>query len=287
VRKPLIFSALFHVLILVLVLVSFEWFGKPEIINDNTPVVLVPPDALITPDAVPTPAPKPDEKPVEKPPEEKPPAEKAPEEQPEQASPTPPRVDEAAEAPPPEPAPTPEPKPEPPKPKQVTKDIPNVRPADKPKPPKQFDMAAIEKLLLDKRDTTAPQTKDKQPKKATNPSPSQSTEPNRNPMEQARATANIQSAIASQIAKCWTAPVGQTGAETLVVRIRIYLQPDGSLADDPAIVDRGRMMSDNLYRVAAEAAQRAVRRCSPLKLPNEYYDIWRDVILNFDPSKML
>ncbi len=284
-RKPLLYSGLFHTLVLVLMFVSWAWFGKPEPIEPNEPVIMVSPDALITPDAVPTPATKPVEKPEAKP-EEKPPAEKAPEPQPEQASPTPPRVEEAAEAPPPEPTPTPEPTPEPPKPKNVTKDIPNVRPADKPKPPKKFDMAAIEKLLLDKRDTVTPQTKDAK-KTPTNPDPSQSRDPNRNPMEQAQATANIQSAIASQIAKCWTAPVGATGAETLVVKIRIYLRVDGQLADEPVIVDRGRMMSDRLYKVAAEASVRAVKRCSPLKLPPQYYDIWRDVILNFDPSKML
>ncbi|MEN3974815.1 cell envelope integrity protein TolA [Emcibacter sp. SYSU 3D8] len=283
-RKPLIFSGLFHVLILAMALVSWNWFGEPEIIDDNVPVVMVPPEALITPDAIPTPTPKDEPKPQK--PDEKPPAEKAPEPEPDQASPTPPRVDEAAETPPPEPAPTPEPTPEPPKPDRVTKDLPNVTPRDKPKPPKKFDMAAIEKLLLDKRDTTTPQTKDNKPKKPTDPDPSQAKDPSRNPMEQARATANIQSAIASQIARCWAAPVGATGAETLVVRIRIYLRRDGSLANDPVIVDRGRMMSDNLYKVAAEAAKRAVQRCAPLKLPADYYDIWRDVILNFDP-KML
>ncbi|MGE4061404.1 MAG: hypothetical protein AB7E69_21360 [Sphingomonadales bacterium] len=283
-RKPFILSGLFHALVLVLTLVSWNLFGEPELIETNEPVIMVPPEALITPDAIPTPKPKDEPKPEK--PDEKPPAEKDPEPQPEQSSPTPPRVDEAAEAPPPEPTPTPEPVPEKPKPERVTKDLPNVTPRDKPKPPKKFDVAAIEKLLLDKRDTTAPQTKDK-PKKTTDPDPSQAKDPSRNPMDQARATANIQSAIASQIARCWTAPVGATGAETLVVRIRIYLRRDGSLADDPVIVDRGRMMSDNLYRVAAEAARRAVQRCAPLKLPPDYYDIWRDVILNFDPSKML
>lgn len=284
-RKPFIYSSIFHALIFAMALISWHWFGDPELLDDNEPVIMVSPDALISPDAIPTPEKnKPEDAPK---PEEKPPAEKAPEPEPEQASPTPPRVEEAAEAPPPEPAPTPEPTPEPPKPERVTKDLPNVTPRDKPKPPKKFDMAAIEKLLLNKTDSTAPQTKDNKPKKPTDPDPSQSKSDNRNPMENARATANIQSAIASQIARCWTAPVGATGAETLVVRIRIYLRPDGSLSDEPVIVDRGRMMSDNLYRVAAEAAKRAVQRCSPLKLPPEYYDLWRDVQLNFDPSKML
>ncbi len=283
-RKPLIFSSLFHAVILAVVLISFNLW-PPEPIVSSEPVIMVTPDMLIAENAIPKPAEEPKPEPPK--PEEKPPAEKAPEPEPEQSSPTPPRVEEAEEAPPPEPAPTPEPKPEPPKPKNVTKDLPNVTPRDKPKPPKKFDVAAIEKLLLNKTDNTAPQTKDKPPKKQTDPDPSRAQDTSRNPMEQARATANIQSLIATQIARCWTAPVGATGAETLVVRIRIYLRRDGSLEDEPIIVDRGRMMSDNLYRVAAEAAKRAVQRCAPLRLPSDYYDLWRDVQLNFDPSKML
>ncbi|MBI1180015.1 MAG: hypothetical protein GC201_05610 [Alphaproteobacteria bacterium] len=287
-RKPLIFSAVFHAVIIALMFISFDLFGKPEILDDATVVELVSPDQ-IAPEAAPKQEQKPEEKPPEPKPEEPKPAEKAPEVKTETAQSEPQRVDEAAEEPPPEVAPEPKPeeKPEPPKPNPVTKDLPNVRPHDKPKPPKKFDMAAIEKMLLDKRDNTRPQEKDKKTATSPTPKPAPPDTPARSPMDDAKARASIASAIASQIHQCWIAPVGATGAETLVVKLRIYLRTDGSLAQEPVIVDRARMLSDNYYRVAAEAARRAVQRCAPFKLPGEYYDIWRDVTLNFDPSKAL
>jgi hypothetical protein len=287
VRKPLLLSTLFHAVIIAMMFISFDLFGKPEIIEDTIAVELVPDDVGLT--AIPKP--KPVERPEEKPPtpEEKPPAEKAPEVQEEMASDTPPRVDEVPETPPPEVAPTPEPEKtlEPPKPQRVTRDLPNVTPRDKPKPPKKFDMAAIEKALLDKRDSTLPQTREP-PKRRTDPDPQPAREEaNRSQFEDAQARASIAQAIASQIRRCWNAPVGATGAETLSVRLRIYLRADGELRQPPVIVDAGRMRSDELYRVAAEAAKRAVHRCAPLKLPTEYYDIWADVTLDFDPSNLL
>jgi outer membrane biosynthesis protein TonB len=290
VRKPLIFSGIFHAIIIAMMFVSFDLWGEPEIPEESVVVMLTEEDAKIELDAIPTPKPEkaPDPAPA---PEVTPEAEKAPEKQPDPAEVTPPRVDEAAAAPEPEPAPVEEPieKPEPPKkPEPVTKDLPNVTLKDKPKPENKFDPKKIA-LLLDKRDSTKPQATDPKKTKQTdpNPNPAQSEPTERNPREQAAAVANLQSAIASQVAKYWTAPVGATGAETLVIRLRIQLRADGELAREPAVLDRGRMMSDNLYRVAAEAAVRAVKRSAPLKLPPEYYDIWRDVELNFDPSSLM
>ena len=46
-------------------------------------------------------------------------------------------------------------------------------------------------------------------------------------------------------------------------------------------------MSDPFYRTAAESARRAVRVCEPLPVPPKKYDIWRDIYLTFDPSRML
>ena len=46
------------------------------------------------------------------------------------------------------------------------------------------------------------------------------------------------------------------------------------------------MASDPVYRAFAESAVRAVRACSPLKLPPESYQQWRNVIFNFDPAML-
>ena len=75
-------------------------------------------------------------------------------------------------------------------------------------------------------------------------------------------------------------------AEELVVRIRINLAPDGQLVGTPKILDTSRMRSDGFFRAAAEAARRAIQLCGKLELPVQDYDIWKEVVLNFDPSKM-
>ena len=46
------------------------------------------------------------------------------------------------------------------------------------------------------------------------------------------------------------------------------------------------MSRDPVFRAFAESAVRAVRACSPLKLPPESYQVWRNIIFNFDPSRM-
>ncbi len=282
-RKPLIFSGLFHVLILVFVLVSFN-FWEPKLDEESAIIVAVTDDMEIAKEAVTKPSePKPPAPPE---PIEKPQAEKAPEKQPEIKNPEPQRVDqEQAETPPAPPEPAPADKPPPPEPKQVTKDIPNVTQRDKPKPPTKFDPTKIAQLL-NKTDNRAPPTPDKKVQKATDPDPSKASQQNQSPLQAQQARANLISVIASQIKQCWVAPIGATGAETLVVKIRIYLRVDGNLADIPEILDRTRM-SDPLYRVAAESAVRAVQRCAPIKrLPPEMYDDYKVVTLNFDP-KML
>jgi colicin import membrane protein len=51
-------------------------------------------------------------------------------------------------------------------------------------------------------------------------------------------------------------------------------------------MDAARMGNDPVFRAFAESAVRAVRSCSPLKLPPESYQVWRNIIFNFDPSLM-
>ena len=95
-------------------------------------------------------------------------------------------------------------------------------------------------------------------------------------------------AIRYQIEQCWIVPGGARDAENLVVRIKFSLNPDGSLAKAPEIVDTGGRMSDSFYRAAADSARRAVIKCSPLKqLPVDKYERWREITLTFNPQDMV
>ena len=73
------------------------------------------------------------------------------------------------------------------------------------------------------------------------------------------------------------------GVGGLKAEIHILLRPDGAVQSvEP--MDLPRMSADPAFRTFAESAVRAVRACSPLKLPPESYQVWRNVIVNFDPS---
>lgn len=69
-----------------------------------------------------------------------------------------------------------------------------------------------------------------------------------------------------------------------VARVRISLNKDGSLAGPPKIVSP---VTPPLDKVA-EAAVRAITRCAPfpgLTSFAAHYDMWRDVILTFNPGE--
>lgn len=96
-------------------------------------------------------------------------------------------------------------------------------------------------------------------------------------------------AIRSQFVKCWRMPAGARDAHELAARVRIQLNPDGSVNKAELASDqRGRYSSDQFFRAAADSAIRAVWKCNPLVgLPPEKFDAWSDMELNFDPAEML
>ena len=224
----------------------------------------------------------------------------------EKPPPTPPPKPEAprpAEAPPapaePEPEDTvvvPEAKPEPPK--KIAK--PERKPASpskrvakaKPTPPKakaapkpkkyKFDADRIA-ALVDKtpRERSAAETPE------TPRTPPKVTSRTAQPLAGQALTLSEVDALRAQIERCWIVQAGARYAEDLVVTIRVFLNPDGSLRRAPRIVDDGRMAADPFFRAAAESAVRAVLKCEPFKMPVAKYHRWREIELTFDPSEML
>lgn len=71
-----------------------------------------------------------------------------------------------------------------------------------------------------------------------------------------------------------------------VVAVRVLLGPDGSLQQAETL-DWHTSARDPFFRSSAEAAMRAVKRCSPLKLPPNKHMVWRSMVLTFDPAVLL
>jgi len=95
-------------------------------------------------------------------------------------------------------------------------------------------------------------------------------------------------ALKAQIFGCWSIPLGLPYNEDLMVRIKLELEPDGSVVKSE-ILDHARMNKpgQNFYKVLAESALRAIKLCEPLKVPATGYERWKELQLNFDASEML
>ena len=202
------------------------------------------------------------------------------------AEPKPEKTVEAPKPPAPKPAPKPETAAAAPKPQPKP-----AAPARKPEPPKQTAKADAPK--------PAPKTKDfdsdrisallnKIPDAVDEPEPQDwaaETKPVRgqsNGTEMAMSVNEID-ALRTRISECWTPPPGGLGADAIVVKIRLKLNQDGTLEGYPSVANSG---SSPLFQAAAESAVRAVFQCQPYALPVAKYALWRDMILNFDPSQM-
>ena len=76
--------------------------------------------------------------------------------------------------------------------------------------------------------------------------------------------------------------------ENLLVRIKLQLKPDGTVAKSE-IIDHARMNKpgQGFYKVLAESALRAVKLCQPLRVPTTGYERWKELQLNFDAREML
>ena len=101
-------------------------------------------------------------------------------------------------------------------------------------------------------------------------------------------TLSEEDALKAQIFGCWSIPLGLPYNEDLLVRIRLMLEPDGSVAKTE-ILDHVRMNKpgQGFYKVLAESALRAVKLCQPLRVPTSGYERWKELQLNFDAREML
>jgi hypothetical protein len=86
-----------------------------------------------------------------------------------------------------------------------------------------------------------------------------------------------------QLAGCWYLNPQKTPAPIPTVEIKVELLPDGTVSS-AQVENPDRMQTDPAFRDAAEAALRAVRKCSPLKLPPDKYLAWKSTIFRFSAS---
>jgi hypothetical protein len=227
----------------------------PPVVKPVEPEPTPPPVAAAEPDPTPPPAPAP-----------------------EPASPPPEPV---AEAPPP---------PEEPTPPAVTPPRPHLAPAQptpkvaaqtpKPKEQKPFDIDQIT-AMLDKQPEAAPQP-DPAPAQP-QPAKPQTTIGSLIGETDVAMTANELDALRARLAQCWSPPIGWTDPAEVRVVLMLYLNSDGSMSQEPQVVEAP---AGRYSQTAPESAVRAVRRCAPYNLPPEKFESWKQVKVTFDPINM-
>ena len=300
-RKSLIFSVVFHVLVVVVSYVGLPAFKRPLLMVE-TPVMV----GLVTiaerTNAPPPPPRKPKPKKKSKAKRVKPPAPPK-SKTPPPPPPPPPSQDVAAVAPPqspkvkakkkPKPKPKPKAKPKPAPKTKVPPRLAKAKPKRKPKPPDNF--ASVLKTL-EELERSQPKKKDdkKQKQKKKKPEENfdqmiaqalQSQKPQHDPTRPL--TISQIDYVRQQIARCWNLPTGAKEAENLIIEIKVGMNPDGTVRE-AHVTDQARMSTDVFYQAAAESARRAVLnpRCQPFKLPRDRYNLWQTMTLTFNPKEM-
>jgi hypothetical protein len=89
--------------------------------------------------------------------------------------------------------------------------------------------------------------------------------------------------LLARLSACWNLPPTSADPAELRVRIKMFLNPNGTLVGQPEIVE---YRPTPTGQIAAESAIRAVQQCAPYTLPAEKYDSWREMIVTFDPREM-
>ena len=107
-------------------------------------------------------------------------------------------------------------------------------------------------------------------------------------IENTKLSLSEEDALKAQIFGCWSIPLGLPYNEDLLVRIKLAVEPDGSVTKTE-ILDHARMNrpGQGFYKVLAESALRAIKLCQPLRVPATGYERWKELQLNFDAREML
>lgn len=102
--------------------------------------------------------------------------------------------------------------------------------------------------------------------------------------------AGLAAALYRQFKPCYDlGSLGGTPAMTIQTVLRLRYKPDGTVGVTPELIEQTGVNGGNqaYARQMAEAARRAVQRCSPVRLPVQLYEGgWDDFELNFVPGDL-
>ena len=151
---------------------------------------------------------------------------------------------------------------------------------EKPKKPEKkkekLDVAKLEAFLNKVDETTAPeQGSDTAAQPVKGAANLQGTDD--------QLSGTIIEALVQRIKECWTVPPGAREAN-IIVKVHFGLNTDGSVIGVPEVMN---LNADPLFDATARSAVSALLECQAYSfLPQDKYDLWKDLIINFNPNMM-
>ena len=95
--------------------------------------------------------------------------------------------------------------------------------------------------------------------------------------------------LRQQLSSCWIAPAGAVIEKGMTVKISAKVQQNRRIYDSSVrIIDTNISKSNPFYGPITESAMRTLLNpdCTPLKLPKDKYNLWKNLTITFDYSIM-
>ena len=91
------------------------------------------------------------------------------------------------------------------------------------------------------------------------------------------------------MSSCWNAPAGVAIKEGMIVKISAKVHQNRQVIENSIrIVDTNISKSNSFYGPITESAMRTLLKpkCTPLKLPENKFNLWKNLTITFDYSIM-
>lgn len=181
--------------------------------------------------------------------------------------------------------PEPPPKKEEPKKDPPKKDEPKLIEKQKPKASDDLDfLNEFEDILKDKAQDERRKPREEAPPQINKPVLTDAQESRPGAGERRGNTASLQAAMRRQIYVCWRGVSDLPKEDQIDVEMRVSLNRDGSLKGNVELV-KPRSRPIGRSGIAVDVALRAVRKCAPYQLPEDDYELWKDINVTISPTQ--
>ena len=107
--------------------------------------------------------------------------------------------------------------------------------------------------------------------------------------ENAQLTINEIDLLRQQLSSCWIAPAGSVIKKGMFVKIKANITRERRVFENIVHIHATNISKNNpFYKSITESAMRTLMNplCTPLKLPEDKYDLWKKLTITFDYSIM-